>query len=90
MRRASEREFLRGDANGDVVVNLTDAITGLRFLFGGESLACEDAVDIDDDGNVNLSDVVRLLDYLFHAGEAPAAPFPERGADPTGDGLGCG
>ncbi len=89
VRRASGREFLRGDANGDLEVNLTDAIAGLRSLFGGDSLACEDAVDIDDDGNVNLSDVVRLLEYLFRSGDAPAAPFPASGVDPTGDGLGC-
>lgn len=70
-------------------MNLTDGIAALRFLFGGEPLACEDAVDVTDDGIASLSDVVRILDYLFREGDPPAAPFPERGIDPTADELDC-
>ena len=46
------------------------------------------AGDIDDDGLIQLSDVVSLLSYLFSEGAAPAAPFPDCGADPTTD-LDC-
>ena len=89
VRKGSEHEFLRGDANGDRVVNVTDAVVALRFLFDGGTVACEDTVDVDDDGRVNLADVARLLDYLFGSGDSPAAPFPEPGGDPTGDELEC-
>ncbi len=84
------RTFLRGDANGDTQVNLSDALYVLNFLFtAGPAIACEDAADANDDGVVNLSDGVYTLAYLFQGGPVIPEPFPEAGADATDDGLGC-
>ena len=43
----------------------------------------------NDDGSLDLSDAVNLLDFLFTGGGAPEAPFPLAGLDPTPDSLGC-
>ena len=62
----------------------------LGFLFSGSfDLACEDRGDFDDSGDVNLTDAVSLLDFLFLDGSPPAAPYPDCGADPTDDPLAC-
>ena len=81
--------FLRGDANLDLEVNLTDAVYILNFLFtGGRTPGCMKAADVDDTGSVDLTDAVYLLNYLFIGGAAPAEPVA-CGLDPTGDNLSC-
>ena len=83
-------EFIRGDADSDGTLNLTDAVFALSFLFlGGTVPICEDAADVDDLGSVELTDAVYLLNHLFLGGAAPPAPYPEAGQDPTEDALGC-
>lgn len=87
---APEADFVRGDANFDDAVNLTDAVFTLAFLFqGGVSPACEDAVDTDDTGTLEITDAVRLLNHLFLSAPPPPPPYPEPGRDPTADALGC-
>jgi hypothetical protein len=84
------RTFIRGDATGDLVVNLTDAIVTLGYLFlSGSEPACLDAADADDSGFVNITDPVFVLDHLFRGGPSIALPFPEPGRDPSEDGLSC-
>lgn len=83
--------FVRGDANADGSVDLSDAVVTLLYLFDGRDVTCLDALDADDSGTVALTDAVRVLEYLFRGGAAPAAPFPTAGTDPTiGDSLDCG
>ena len=50
---------------------------------------CEDALDANDDGQLDIADAIYVLNYLFIAGPAMPPPFPEPGLDPTADGLGC-
>ena len=69
--------FLRCDANGDAVVNLTDAVFALNFLFlSGAAPSCRAAVDCNTDGAENLTDAIFALNYLFLGGPPPSAPFP--------------
>ena len=83
--------FLRGDINGDSLVNLADTIWLLNEFFqGGPDSPCMAAGDFNDDGLVDLADGVAILDYRFLDGPAPAAPYPACGFDPTGDFLECG
>ena len=57
--------FIRGDANADNAVEIADAITILTLLFGMPPpvIACLDALDVNDDGMVDISvavaDIVR-------------------------------
>jgi hypothetical protein len=87
---AAESHFVRGDATVNGEVNISDAISLLRFLFSGEGdHPCPDALDADDSGVVNVTDAVFLLTYLFGSGAPPAPPFPAAGVDPTADSLAC-
>ncbi len=67
--------FLRGDANGDDNVNVSDMIFILRYLFpDGPPPVCGDAADVNDDGALNLSDSVFGLAWLFSGGPPPPPP----------------
>jgi hypothetical protein len=80
--------FIRGDANRDSTLNITDMIRILHFLFGGRTVDCLDSTDVDDSGQIDLSDVISLADFLFGRGSPPASPFPNPGRDPSSDSLG--
>ena len=84
-------EFLRGDVNFDGVMNISDPIASLDFLFRGRfQPPCADAVDFNDDGRVDITDPVATLSYLYRGGAPPPAPYPSPGPDPTGtDPLTC-
>jgi hypothetical protein len=84
--------FRRSDADGDAVVQLTDAIATLGFLFlGAAEPACKDAADSNDDGVLDITDAIATLTYLFLGGFEVPAPGPiDCGPDPTPQGgLGC-
>ena len=83
--------FRRGDADASGYVDTTDAIRTLSDLFlDGKALGCEDAADANDDGELNLSDAIHTLDFLYVGTAQIAAPGPEAcGEDPTPDALGC-
>ncbi len=83
--------FRRGDGNVDGAINITDAIATLRFLFASlANLPCEDALDADDSGRVEVSDAIHVLNYLFRAGSPPPEPpIDNCGDDPTPDALRC-
>jgi hypothetical protein len=74
--------FLRGDCNGDLDVNLTDAVFLLVYNFtGGAKPSCLAACDANGDGGIRgqLSDALYILNYSFRGGLAPPAPFPTCG-----------
>jgi hypothetical protein len=82
--------FIRGDATFDSVVNISDAIFILSFLFnGGASPRCPDAADADDHDGILITDAIFVLNFLFSGGRSPPPPFPAAGIDPTPDALGC-
>lgn len=86
----SAEEFLRGDANGDERVDVSDVVMILRHLFAGSGdLRCLDAGDVNDDGALDLADGVYLAMFLFCGGPTIPEPFPQRGTDPTPDALNC-
>src|SRR5262245_17514076 len=83
-----DKRFLRGDANRDGTVDISDAIFMLTYLFlGGAKPTCEDALDADDSGLLELTDAVYLLSHVFLGATAPPPPYPEPGLDRTADQL---
>ena len=87
---SGESAFLRGDANQDGSMDISDAIFTLISLFRSPVVpGCLDALDSNDDGSADLSDVVFSLTFLFRGGDAVPAPFTECGGDRTDDGLSC-
>ncbi len=82
--------FVRGDSNFDGVVDISDAISSLQFLFTGGTITCEDATDANDDGAIDIADPVAVLGRLFvGAGPLPLPSDISFGPDPTADGLMC-
>jgi hypothetical protein len=80
--------FVRGDANCDGSVNMTDCVTIMDCYQNGNCPGRLDAADVNDDGVVNQDDWQYLLTYLFDIGSlAPQAPFPDPGYDCTADNL---
>lgn len=73
--------FIRGDANGDATVDVSDTVRILLYLSSGATITCLDAADGNDDGRVDISDSVYLLANLFQGGPSPPAPFPGCGTD---------
>jgi len=83
--------FVRGDANGDGAVNLTDGVFILNYLFtSGPEPACQDAADVNDDGQLNITDGTYVLNWLFQNGPAPVGYTGACGMDETPSALTCG
>ncbi len=82
--------FVRGDANADNSLDISDATAILAHMFLGDNVVpCPDAADINDSGDLDVTDAIYLLDYLFLGGLAPPPPFPVAGTDPTDDQIHC-
>jgi hypothetical protein len=77
-----EPEFIRGDVNGDGVINIADPIRLLSYLFRiPEPPGCQDAADSNNDGDLDIVDAIGILGYLFAAEPPLPAPFPGCGPD---------
>lgn len=82
--------FVRGNADGQGEIDISDAVSVLGYLFlGSATPPCLDAADGDDLGSIELTDAVYILGFLFLGGPAPPPPHPDCGADPSADELGC-
>jgi hypothetical protein len=83
--------FIRGDANDDARVDISDVVTILGFLFLGEGeIRCEHAADANNDGMLEITDPIYIIQFLFLGGAPPPPPFPDFGEDAdAGDTLAC-
>ncbi len=89
--QSQEELFIRGDVNQSGSVNITDAVLIFQFLFNGKDswvAPCNDAVDTNDDGQMDMSDGMNVMISLFLNG-APIPPPNVCGVDPTADELSC-
>ena len=86
----ADTTFVRGDVNADGTVDLSDPILALFWLFqDAPDLPCLDAADADDNGAIEITDALRILNFLFLSGNRPEKPFPNCGPDPSADPLDC-
>lgn len=75
--------------NRDGVLDVSDPIFLLLYLYeGGSFPRCARAADPDDDGELQL-DLVYLLNHIFRGAKPPDAPYPDCGPDTTEDRLSC-
>ncbi|MFQ5653243.1 MAG: hypothetical protein ACE5GW_00755 [Planctomycetota bacterium] len=82
--------FIRGDGNRDGMVDISDAIHTLAFIFlEGPIPTCAAAADLNNDDLINIADPAFLLNFLYGGGPYPSEPYPVPGFDPDSDGLGC-
>ena len=86
---AAGAQFVRGDADQNGVLNVTDVVVILGYLFWGAETSCLGALDVNDSGTVDIADAIRLVRYIFGEASPPAAPFPECGYAPSGSALSC-
>ncbi len=85
-----EGEFIRGDANRDGHINVTDLVWINFVIFGiFPPTSCMDALDANDDGAVDQADFLHLADFIFRRGPRVPDPYPLPGIDPTPDDLEC-
>jgi hypothetical protein len=78
----SAQAFVRGDANSDGRVSGSDAHFVLSFLFRGfQAPECQRTADVDDNGSIEITDPVFLLNFLVLGGPPPCEPFPQPGED---------
>jgi hypothetical protein len=68
----TDQSFIPGDADGNGLVNISDAVFLISYIFGGgtapEPIELGDA---DCNGLVNISDAVYLISYIFGGGPEP-------------------
>lgn len=66
--------YICGDADGNTIVNISDAVSLIAYIFGGGP-APDPLLSGDGDCNqiVNISDAVYLIAYIFGGGPAPCA-----------------
>lgn len=83
--------FIRGDVNGDEVVDMSDLDDLEPFVTNQPMLPnCQDALDVNDDGQINVVDVVFLAKALAgESGFEVPPPFASASTDPTVDNLTC-
>jgi hypothetical protein len=80
--------FIRGDANEDGRVDLSDGVALLRSLFlDGEPSRCDAAADADDNGRLEVSDSIAIFSFLFRGARPLPAPFPSCGTRTGGPGC---
>ncbi|MBI4583747.1 MAG: FG-GAP repeat protein, partial [Planctomycetes bacterium] len=81
LRFPAERPlFLRGDANGDGQVDLSDVVALIEILHLGRPIGgCPLALDVNGNDQLTTADYLALFRYLFLGNLAPAPPFPDCG-----------
>jgi hypothetical protein len=66
--------FIRGDANGDAAIDISDAVYLIAYIFsGGPAPNPLLAGDANCDSTVDISDAVYLIAYIFSGGPEPCA-----------------
>ncbi|MBI4583685.1 MAG: hypothetical protein HY717_06655 [Planctomycetes bacterium] len=76
------KEFIRGDANADGNINVSDPSFILYYLFkGGAKPPCADAADATDDEMIDISDAIQIFRHLFLGAGPLPEPFSSCGRD---------
>lgn len=87
-RRDLPTVIVRGDANLDHMVDVSDAIMILGYLTQGKAISCSRAADVNADGRLSLVDPVRLIRFLF-LNEVDEVEIGREVDAPSDDGLPC-
>ena len=64
--------YMCGDANADEMVNVSDAVHIINYVFiGGDPPDPLESGDVNCDGSCNVSDAVWIINYVFSGGNIP-------------------
>jgi hypothetical protein len=68
-------DYLAGDANGNLVVNILDITYLINFVYkGGPAPVPMQAGDANASGVINILDITYLINYVYKGGPAPLYP----------------
>ena len=56
---------LRGDANGDSKVNITDVVAVVNRIYNSTFVLNEVNADANGDGKINITDVVAIVNIIY-------------------------
>ncbi len=77
---ASPSDYVCGDANGDLLVNVGDAVSTINYIFrGGPAPEPIASADANGDDQVNVGDAIWIVNYVFKGGLAPQCDNPPVG-----------
>jgi hypothetical protein len=66
--------FTRGDCSGDGIINTSDVISLINYLFiDGPAPYPIQSADVNCNGGINTTDVVYLINYLYISGPPPCS-----------------
>ncbi|MFH1701503.1 MAG: C10 family peptidase [Candidatus Zixiibacteriota bacterium] len=76
---SGDPDFICGDANGDLSVNVGDAVYIISHLFKGgpAPIPVVEAGDVNCDATCNVGDAVYLINKIFKSGPQPCADCPQ-------------
>lgn len=73
-------QYVRGDANTDGILDLSDAIFIIAWAFNdGINPTCFRAADANGDQTLDIADMIWLVIFFFQNGPAPPPPYPSCG-----------
>ena len=65
-------DYICGDVNNDSVINISDAIFLINYIFlGGATPIPLEAGEVNCDETVNMADVIYIINYVFRGGNPP-------------------
>ncbi|MCP4706208.1 MAG: hypothetical protein GY865_16555, partial [candidate division Zixibacteria bacterium] len=65
-------DFLRGDANSDNILDMSDILYILNYLYkDGQAPASVEATDVNYDSDINILDAEYLVRYFYKKGPPP-------------------
>ncbi len=86
----SRRLFIRGDLDGNGMVDVNDAREIFALAENQLRIVCMESADVDGNGKIGREDGVRLMNFIMTGQNPPAAPWPGCGPAPKADSsLGC-
>lgn len=67
-------DWTPGDSNNDGLINITDAVYDIQFIFNSGPAPVPEllAADMNCDSLVNITDAVYMIQYIFNGGPGPA------------------
>lgn len=65
--------YTLGDANGDAIINISDVVYIIEYIFAGgpAPIPLPFVGDVDCSHRTNISDAVHLIDWIFNGGPPP-------------------
>ncbi len=76
------KKYLKGDANGDGKVTITDAVAVVNYILNTtQTKFIKSAADIDSNGEITITDAVGIVNIILNSSSEPAAVKERRATE---------